>query len=129
MRVEFFGQFLLNRDLIDPMQLTEAVKLQEKLNLKIGQLFKSKNLLDDKQLENILALQKNEDLFFGEAVEKLNYINKEKINEVLKDMIRRCDKLDLRVNRNDKQLMPEMTACLTMLVMNKLHSGGFHFAL
>ncbi len=64
-----------------------------------------------------------------EIVERWTDEYRYRINEVLKDMIKRCDKLDLRVNKIDKALMPEMTACLTMLVMNKLHSGGFHFAL
>jgi hypothetical protein len=54
---------------------------------------------------------------------------KYRINEVLKDMIERCDKLALCVNRTDEEMEPEMVACLTMLVMNKLHSGGFHISL
>ncbi|HEX9627628.1 MAG TPA: putative zinc-binding metallopeptidase [Acidiferrobacterales bacterium] len=52
-----------------------------------------------------------------------------RISEVLKEMIGRCDELNLRVTRNDQELKPEMAACLTMLVMSKLHSGGFHVSL
>jgi hypothetical protein len=44
-------------------------------------------------------------------------------------MINRCDELDLRVDKNHKNMLPELTSCLTMLVMNKLHSGGFHISL
>ena len=53
---------------------------------------------------------------------------KYRINEVLKDMIKRCDELKLHVERCDEELLPELTACLTMLVMNNLHSGGFHIS-
>jgi len=53
---------------------------------------------------------------------------KYRINEVLNDMIKRCDELSLRANPEDANLLPNVTACITMLVMNKLHSGGFHLA-
>jgi len=54
---------------------------------------------------------------------------KYRINEVLNEMIERCDDLKLRVARDDREMETEMVACLTMLVMNKLHSGGFHISL
>ncbi len=52
-----------------------------------------------------------------------------RISEVLKEMIRRCDALDLRVTRPDAEIKPDIAACLTMLVMSKLHSGGFRVSL
>lgn len=52
-----------------------------------------------------------------------------RINEVLSEMVERCEELKLRVIRSDDEMKPEMVGCLTMLVMNKLHSGGFHFSL
>jgi len=64
-----------------------------------------------------------------DVVERWTGEYKYRINEALKDMIQRCDELDLRVGDNREALMPELTACLTMLVMNKLHSGGFHISL
>lgn len=51
---------------------------------------------------------------------------KYRINEVLQDMVKRCDELDLRVTEKHQDMFPDITACLTMLVMNKLHSGGFN---
>jgi len=64
-----------------------------------------------------------------DVVERWTGEYKYRINEVLNDMIKRCNELDLRVGDNKEHLMPELTACLTMLVMNKLHSGGFHISL
>jgi hypothetical protein len=52
-----------------------------------------------------------------------------RINEVLSEMTERCRELDLRVVRDDQAMKDEMIACLTTLVMNKLHSGGFHIRL
>lgn len=63
------------------------------------------------------------------VVERWTGEYKYRINEVLNDMIQRCNELDLYVGENREHLMPELTACLTMLVMNKLHSGGFHISL
>jgi hypothetical protein len=64
-----------------------------------------------------------------DVVERWTGEYKYRINEVLDDMIKRCNELDLRVGDNQEQLIPELTACITMLVMNKLHSGGFHISL
>ncbi len=63
------------------------------------------------------------------VVEKWTSEYRYRINEVLIDMIKRCDELKLRVSLDDESLKTEMVACLTMLVMNKLHSDGFHLSL
>jgi hypothetical protein len=52
-----------------------------------------------------------------------------RINDVLQEMIDRCDALGLRVARDDAAMKPEIAACLTALVMNKLHTGGFRVSL
>jgi hypothetical protein len=44
-------------------------------------------------------------------------------------MIDRCDALSLRVARDDVVMKPEIAVCLTALVMNKLHTGGFRVSL
>jgi hypothetical protein len=62
-------------------------------------------------------------------VERWTAEYKYRVNEVLKDMIRRCDALDLRVARSDEEMQLELVAFLTMLVMTKLHSGGFRISL
>ena len=63
-----------------------------------------------------------------EIVQRWTGEYKYRINEVLHDMINRCDELDLRIDKNHKNMLPELTSCLTMLVMNKLHSGGFNLS-
>jgi len=61
-------------------------------------------------------------------VEKWTGEYKYRINEVLKDMVKRCDELALHADPDDPDLLPNLIACVTMVVMNKLHSGGFHLA-
>jgi hypothetical protein len=52
-----------------------------------------------------------------------------RISEVLKEMIAHCDALKLRLARDEQATRQDLIACLTALVMNKLHSGGFHIRL
>ena len=52
-----------------------------------------------------------------------------RINEVLKEMIDRCDKLDLHVAAEEESMKVQTVTCVTTLVMHQLHSGGFHVAL
>jgi hypothetical protein len=52
-----------------------------------------------------------------------------RISEVLKEMIARCDELGLRVAKDDAAMKPEIAACLTMIVLKKLHTGGFRVTL
>jgi Putative zinc-binding metallo-peptidase len=54
---------------------------------------------------------------------------KYRINEVLMEMARRCDRLDLHVAREEQEMQLEIVAFLTMVVMNKLYSGGFRISL
>ncbi|MEJ2361010.1 MAG: putative zinc-binding metallopeptidase [Gammaproteobacteria bacterium] len=62
------------------------------------------------------------------VVERWTGEYKYRINEVLKEMIRRCDQLGLRADPDSPELLSNVIACVTMVVMNKLHSGGFHLA-
>lgn len=64
-----------------------------------------------------------------QIVERWTAEHKYRINEVLKAIIKRCDQLNLRVAQPEQELKTEIVAFLTMVVMNKLHSGGFHISL
>ena len=52
-----------------------------------------------------------------------------RIDQVLKEMIRRCDELQLHVMRDDPAMKLETVAFLTRLVMDYLHSGRFRVRL
>ncbi len=80
----FFGQYLLNKGLINAQQLAKALTAQEVLNKKLGELALAENLLDEKQVREILALQTKEDLFFGEGAQKLGYLTQEQVDELVR---------------------------------------------
>ncbi len=65
----FFGQYLLNRDIINAQQLAKTLTTHEVLNKKIGNLAIARNLLDEKQIKAILALQKKK-IYFSEKAHK-----------------------------------------------------------
>jgi hypothetical protein len=64
-----------------------------------------------------------------DIVERWTSEYKYRISEVLKGMARRCDELGLRVVREEQEMKPEMAALLTVVVMQKLYSGGFRIDL
>jgi hypothetical protein len=63
------------------------------------------------------------------VVERWTAEYKYRINEVLKEMARRCDKLDLRLACEEQEMKRELIAFLTVVVMHKLYSGGFRIYL
>lgn len=64
-----------------------------------------------------------------DIVERWTAEYKYRVNEVLNEMARCCDKLGLHVARQEQEMKSEMVAFLTMVVMHKLYSGGFRIYL
>ncbi|HQU16481.1 MAG: putative zinc-binding metallopeptidase [Gammaproteobacteria bacterium] len=52
-----------------------------------------------------------------------------RVDLVIQEMMRRCDKLGLRTIRDDHRMKLNLTSCLVMIVMSHLHSGKFMVAL
>jgi hypothetical protein len=48
-----------------------------------------------------------------------------RIDQVLREMVKRCDELRLHITRDDHEMKLEATAFLTRLVMDYLHTGRF----
>ncbi len=69
---KFFGQFLLERRIIDVGQLTRAIKYQEEQKLRLGELAVREGYMTQAEVDQIRNAQKSTDKYFGEiAVEKL----------------------------------------------------------
>lgn len=64
-----------------------------------------------------------------DVVERWTGEYKYRINEVLKEMARRCDKLALRIGHEEPTMQLEIVAFLTMVIMHKLYSGGFRISI
>ncbi len=83
MAVKFFGQYLLEKNIITPRQLIEAVEYQASKNLKFGEYALSKGYLTAKDIERIQNEQKRVDMQFGEIAVKLNILTPAQIQEIL----------------------------------------------
>lgn len=112
MAVKFFGQFLVENNLVSRDALLKAIELQEQKNLKFGEMaistgyvtredidrahnaqlskdMKLGDLLVEmgivtlKQLDDIITRQKNTHLYIGEALVLVGALNNEKLQEYL----------------------------------------------
>lgn len=83
MAVKFFGQYLLEKNIITARQLIEAVEYQASKNLKFGEYALSKGYLTAKDIERIQNEQKRVDMQFGEIAVKLNILTPAQIQEIL----------------------------------------------
>jgi len=68
--VKFFGQYLLEKNIIKPRDLLEAVEYQESKNLKFGEYAISKGYVTEKDIERFQKEQKKVDMLFGELASK-----------------------------------------------------------
>ena len=84
MQSAFFGQYLLNKGLINAQQLAKALALQEVMNKRTGDLAIELGLLNRQQVRAIVELQKKEDIYFGEAAKKLLLMTKPQVDALLK---------------------------------------------
>jgi CheY-specific phosphatase CheX len=112
MSIKFFGQYLLEKNLISAEQLIEALKVQEDKNLRFGDYARAKGFLSDsdvmklqeeqrrtdkrigeiavdlgmltaKQVEEILTMQENDHIYLGEALRHSGFINHETLYKEL----------------------------------------------
>ncbi|RNC78882.1 chemotaxis protein CheX [Piscirickettsia salmonis] len=83
MAANFFGQWLLERGLITPEALIDAVEYQKKHNISLGEVAIEKSWLTENQVASINAEQQRSDRKFGEIATDLKLINDEQVQELL----------------------------------------------
>lgn len=83
MGIKFFGQFLLEKNIIKAEELLEAVKYQESQNLKFGEYALSKGYITKKDIDRILTEQKRTDMQFGELAVKMGILTPAQVKEIL----------------------------------------------
>jgi len=111
---KFFGQYLLEKDVLDKDQLIESINYQKSRILKLGEIAIKKNFMSEKdvakihneqkrtdkrfgdlavememltqqQLEEILTYQKNNHIYLGEAIVECGYMDQAQLDQHLKD--------------------------------------------
>lgn len=83
MSVKFFGQFLLENNIITPAQLVEAVNLQEVSNIRFGDYAVSKGYITKEDAAKINDEQQKMDEMFGEIAMRMGLLSQEQVEEIL----------------------------------------------
>ena len=80
---QFFGNFLLNQNLVTPAQLADGIQDVQKIHKKIGELAVRYGYLTEEQAEQIHIMQTTRDKRFGELVIECGYMNEAELEKLL----------------------------------------------
>lgn len=83
MHTQFFGNFLLNKGVITPEQLIEALKIQSTAHQKLGTLAIHAGYMSAIEVEDVFITQTHYDKRFGELAVELGYLTQEQVDELL----------------------------------------------
>lgn len=80
---QYFGHYLLNRELITREQLTDALELQQAIHVKFGVIAVDEGYMTPLQVEEVHEKQKQEDRRFGEMAIELGYLTNEQVDSLI----------------------------------------------
>lgn len=83
MYTQFFGNFLINKGIIDTEQLMEALKIQASTHQKLGTLAIHAGYMSANEVEDVYIMQTHYDKRFGELAIQLGYLTQKQVNELL----------------------------------------------
>lgn len=83
MFTQYFGHYLLNKGLITPEQLADALEYQRSVHLKLGVIAINAGYMTPAQVEQIHNMQKRVDKRFGELAIENGYITEGMLNDML----------------------------------------------
>ena len=80
---QYFGNFLLNKGLIKPEQLADALEYQRSVHLKLGVIAVNAGVMTPDQIETVHNMQKRVDRRFGELAVEQGFITEEQLAALL----------------------------------------------
>jgi hypothetical protein len=83
MAAKFFGQFLLERGVIDATQLLAALEAQRASNPVLGELAQAQGLLSAAQAQEINTRQRREDRRFGDIAQEMGLLSAAQVDVLL----------------------------------------------
>lgn len=84
MFTQFFGNYLLRRQLVTAEQLSEALQLQKNTRLKLGVLAINAGLMNADQVERAHARQQQVDKRIGEVIVEMGFLTQEQVDALFK---------------------------------------------
>ncbi|MQN00947.1 MAG: chemotaxis protein CheX [Lachnospiraceae bacterium] len=83
MYAQFFGSYLLSKNIVTPKQLTEAISHLSEAHIKLGTLAMHKGYMTAEEVNEVCFLQTREDKHFGQIALERNYLFEDQLNELL----------------------------------------------
>ncbi len=83
MAVKFFGQFLIEKDLITNDSLLHAIELQERTNLKLGEMALAMELITTSDIQKAHNAQLSKDMKLGDLLVDLGILTSAQLQEVI----------------------------------------------
>lgn len=83
MAVKFFGQYLVEQNLVSREVLLKAIELQDEKNLKLGEMALSMGLLTEKDIERAHNAQMSKDMKLGDLLVDMGILTLGQLDEVI----------------------------------------------
>jgi CheY-specific phosphatase CheX len=133
---KFFGQYLLEKEVLDKDQLIEAINYQKSKILKLGEIAVQHGFLSEKQVAKIHNEQKRTDMRFGDLSVSMGFLTEKQLEEIitiqknnhiyLGEAIIACGHLDkakldmeLKLFKDEQQSIPPIEVMIKEDVPNK----------
>jgi CheY-specific phosphatase CheX len=83
MAVKFFGQFLVEQNIVTAEALLHAINLQEKNNLKLGEMAVSIGLITQANIQQAHNAQMSKDMKLGDLLVEMGFLTITQLNDVI----------------------------------------------
>lgn len=83
MAVKFFGQFLVEKNLVTREALLEAIDLQDRKNLKMGEMAISMGYVNQAEIERAHNAQMSKDMRLGDLLVEMGILTLNQLNDVI----------------------------------------------
>lgn len=83
MAVKFFGQYLIEHDLVTSEAVLHAIELQERSNLKLGEMAVAMGLITSRDIETAHAAQYSRDMKLGDLLVDLGMLTPGQLQDVI----------------------------------------------
>ncbi len=84
MFTQLFGNFLLQKCIVNTEQLIEAIKSSSDAHIKIGSLAIHSGYMTPEQVERVYICQTHEDALFGQIAIREGYLTEEQLDDILR---------------------------------------------
>lgn len=84
MFTQLFGNYLLQKGVVNTEQLTDAIKQSAASHIKVGSLAIHSGYMTPEQVERVYIIQTHEDALFGQLAIREGYLNEEQLDEILR---------------------------------------------